>query len=126
MAIADLTQAQLAREMWDRYKSQFKPILEGISSDLISGARLEDALGQVEGRTSQAFDLQQQSQKMRTQRMGLSSTPSAESQRMTEVAKARSQAGAENELRSFYKDMKEAAVLGAGGSINSQITQGIR
>ncbi len=120
MGIADLTQAQLAREQWERYRQSYAPILEGMSKDLLTGESLRKSLSLVPEQTSQAFDLQAANQQSRMERMGLSGE-SESAQRQTGISKALSQAGAENELRNFYTDLKSQAVLGSSGSLNSQM-----
>jgi len=123
MSVADLTQAQLAREQWNRYRQSFAPILESMSKDLLSGESLKQSLALVPEQTSQAFDLQKANQEMSMQRMGLSGE-SESAKRQTDLAKASSQAGAENELRNFYTDLKSQAILGSSSSMNKQLTGG--
>lgn len=120
MSVADLTQAKLAREQWERYRQSYAPILESMSKDLLSGESLKQSLALVPEQTSQAFDLQKANQQMSMQRMGLSGE-SESAQRQTDLAKASSQAGAENELRNFYTDLKSQAILGSSGSMNKQL-----
>ena len=120
MSVADLTQAKLAREQWERYRQYYAPMLEAMSQDLLSGESLKQSLSLVPEQTSQAFDLQKANQQMSMQRMGLSGE-SASAQRQTDIAKASSQAGAENELRNFYTDLKSQAILGSSSSMNKQL-----
>lgn len=120
MGIADLTQAQLAREQWNRYRQSYAPILESMTKDLLTGESLKQSLALVPEQTNQAFDLQKANQQMSMQRMGLSGE-SESAQRQTDIAKASSQAGAENELRNFYTDLKSQAILGSSGSMNKQL-----
>lgn len=124
MGIADITQSGLAREMWERYRSVYDPILQDLSRDLMSGQRLKESLALVPEQTSKAFDLQQANQQMQMQRMGVDTGQSEAAQRQTDIAKASSQAGAENELRTFYEDLRKQAVLGAGSSMNKQLSGG--
>lgn len=124
MGIADLTQAGLAREMWARYRDIYSPMLQNMSQELLSGERLRESLAQVPEQTERSFDLQQANQQMQMQRMGVDASQSESSKRQTDIAKATSQAGAENELRTFYGDMKKQAILGAGSSMNKQLTGG--
>lgn len=124
MSIADISQAKLARSMWDRYKESFQPILEGLTSDLTSGARLEESLALVPEQTESAFNLQQANQAAQMERLGVDPSMSQTAQTQTGLSKARAQAGAENELRLFNKDLKEKAVLGASGSITPQLQGG--
>lgn len=116
MGMADLTQAQLARSMWDRYKTAYQPILQDLSSDLKSGRRLDESLAQVKGQTDQAFDLQTANQAAKMSRMGLSDEQSQTAMTQTDLAKAKSQASAENELRKYHEELKRSAVVGASGS----------
>lgn len=124
MGIADITQAGLARDMWERYRSVYAPMLQDLSRDLMTGERLKESLAQVPEQTSRAFDLQKANQQMQMQRMGVDTEQSEAAQRQTDIAKASSQAGAENELRTFYEDLRKQAVLGAGSSMNKQLTGG--
>lgn len=124
MGIADITQAQMSREMWERYKSAYLPILKDLSSGLLNDERLTESLGTVGQQVEQSFEQQDASRKARMQRMGVGESESLSSMRQSEVAKAKAMAGGENSLRDFYKDMKQNAILGAGGSLNSQIMQG--
>lgn len=121
MGIADVTQAQLAREQWDRYKQSYVPMLEAMSQDLLTGESLKQSLALVPEQTNQAFDLQKANQQMSMQRMGLSGE-SESAQRQTDIAKASSQAAAENELRNFYTDLKSQTILGSSSSMNKQLT----
>lgn len=124
MSIADLTQAKLARSMWDRYKQSYLPILEGLTSDLASGKRLEDSLALVPEQTESAFNLQQANQTSQLERIGVDSAPSQSALKQTELSKAKAQAGAENELRLFNRDLREQSILGASGSMASQLQGG--
>lgn len=116
---ASQAQADLARDMWERYKSAYLPVMENLSSDLMSGARLQESLAQVPEMTSQAFDLQQANQAARMQRMGLSGEQSETSKLQTDLSKVKAQATAENELRKFHEDMKRNAIMGTGGAAGS-------
>lgn len=124
MSIADISQAKLSRSIWSRYKESFQPILEGLTSDLASGARLEESLALVPEQTESAFNLQQANQTAQMERLGVDPSMSQTAQTQTGLSKARAQAGAENELRLFNKDLKEKAVLGASGSITPQLQGG--
>lgn len=124
MSIADLTQAKLARQQWDRYKQSYLPMLEGLTQDLRTGARLKESLAQVPEQTESAFNLQQANQTARMERMGVDTGQSETAQTQTGLSKAKAQAGAENELRLFSKDLREKAVMGASSSMGSQLSGG--
>lgn len=124
MSIADLSQAKLARSMWDRYKQSYLPMLENLTSDLQSGKRLEESLALVPEQTESAFNLQQANQQSQLERIGVDATQSQSAQRQTDLSKAKAQVGAENELRLFNRDLREKAVLGASGSMGSQLKGG--
>ncbi|AUR95292.1 hypothetical protein NVP1205O_17 [Vibrio phage 1.205.O._10N.222.51.A7] len=117
MGVADVTQAQLAREQWDRYKSAFLPMLENLSGDLQSGARLEESLSLVPEQVEGAFAGQQQSLAAQKDRMGIDSSQSQSAQTQTDIEKAKALSGSENLLRQSYTDMKKQAILGAGGGV---------
>lgn len=117
MGVADVTQAQLAREQWERYKSQFLPMLEGLSKDLQTGERLEDSLELVPEQVERSFEGQAQTLAAQKARMGLDSAPSESMKTQTNIEKAKAQSGSENLLRQSYTDMKKQAILGAGGGL---------
>lgn len=117
MGIADVTQAQLARDQWDRYKSSFLPMLENLSQDLLTDERLKESLDLIPGQVENAFAGQQQSLAAQKQRMGIESAQSESSKTQTGIEKAKAQSGSENLLRQSYTDMKKQAILGAGGGL---------
>lgn len=124
MSIADITQAGLARDQWERYKEAYLPILETMNQDLMSGKRLEDSLSLVPDQVNSSFNLQQENQASQMERMGLSSELSQSAQNQTALSKAKTQASAKNELRGFNKDLKEKVILGASSSMSSQLSGG--
>lgn len=117
MGIADVTQAQLAREQWDRYKTVFQPMLENLSQDLLTDERLKEQLSIVPGEVAQGFELQQETLAAQQERMGLSGEISKSAQTQTDIEKAKAQSGSQNLLRQAYTDMKNQAILGAGGGL---------
>lgn len=119
MGIADVTQAQLAREQWNRYKQQFLPMLQGLSEDLLTDARLTEMLEQTPGAIEQSYEKQAESLAAQRSRMGIDTELSQTAKTQTDISKAKSQAGAENLLRQSYEDMKNQAILGSSGSLGS-------
>lgn len=122
MGTADVTQAQLSRDMWARYQEKFLPMMTGLSKDLMSDARLKETLAEIPGATEQAFQSQADTLAAQRERMGIDSSLSQSAQTKTDIAKATSQAGAENLLRQGYRDLKQQAILGgtaAGGVYES-------
>lgn len=117
MGVADVTQAQLAREQWERYKSQFLPMLEGLSSDLQTGVKLEESLALIPEQVEQSFESQAETLAAQKQRMGIDSTQSDSMKTQTDIEKAKALSGSENLLRQSYTDMKKQAILGAGGGL---------
>lgn len=117
MGIADVTQAQLAREQWERYKSAFLPMLEGLSEDLLTDARLEESLALVPEQVESSFEGQQQSLAAQKERMGIDSAQSQAAKTQTDIEKAKALSGSENLLRQSYTDMKKQTILGAGGGL---------
>lgn len=124
MSIADITQAGLAREQWERYKQSYLPILEGLSTDILSGRRLNESLAQVPGQVESSFNLQQANQLSQMERMGVGTGISQSAKTQTDLSKAKALASSKNELRDFNKDLKEKVILGASGSMNSQMLGG--
>lgn len=119
MGIADITSAKLAREQWDRYRQSYLPILEGLSNDLMTQERLKESLALVPEQVESSFSLQRANQTAQMERMGVDPTQSATAETKTGIAKAKAQSSAENELRTFNKDLREKAILGATGSMGS-------
>ncbi|CAL9956319.1 hypothetical protein VPHD85_0017 [Vibrio phage D85] len=117
MGVADVTQAQLAREQWERYKSQFVPMLENLSGDLQSGVRLEESLALVPEQVQRSFEGQAQTLAAQKERMGIDSSQSESMKNQTGIEMAKAQSGSENLLRQSYTDMKKQAILGAGGGL---------
>jgi ABC-type phosphate transport system auxiliary subunit len=117
MGIADVTQAQLAREQWERYKSAFLPMLENLSQDLMTNERLKEQLEIMPEQVDQSFAQQQSSLASQRERMGLSGDMTQAAQTQTDIEKAKAQSSSQNLLRQSYSDMKDKAILGAGGGI---------